>query len=46
MALVFPMFIARELVLQNVHRRCSKAYNSYGEGANKTKSSAYANINN
>ena len=46
MALVFPMFIVRELLSQKIDKRCNKAYSSYGEGASKTKSSAYANINN
>ena len=45
-AFVFPILIVRELALQKEDRRCSRAYNSYGEGASKTKSSAYANINN
>jgi hypothetical protein len=45
-ALVFPILIVRELALQKEDKRCSKAYNSYGEGAINTRSSAYANINN
>ena len=44
MAFVFPMFIVRELLSQKVDKRCNKAYSSYGDGASKTKSSAYANI--
>ena len=44
MAFVFPIFIVRELRSQKVDKRCSKAYSSYGEGASKTRSSAYANI--
>jgi hypothetical protein len=45
-AFVFPILIVRELALQKVDRRCNKAYNSYGDGAISTRSSAYANMNN
>jgi hypothetical protein len=45
MALVLPLLIVRELLVQKVCRRCNNPYNSYGDGAIKTRSSAYASIN-
>ena len=45
-AFVLTMFIFNELSLQKAYRRFSKAYNSAGDGASKTRSSAYASINN
>jgi hypothetical protein len=46
MALVLPTFICNEFLQQKVCTRLSNSYNSLGEGASSTKSSAYASINN
>jgi hypothetical protein len=45
MALVLPLLIVRELLVQKVCRRCNNPYNSYGDGASRTRLSAYASIN-
>jgi hypothetical protein len=46
MALVLPIFILSEFLQQKVCTRLSNSYNSLGEGASNTKSSAYASMNN
>jgi hypothetical protein len=43
-ALVLLMLIFSEFALQKAVKRCNNAYNSVGEGASNTKSSAYASI--
>jgi hypothetical protein len=44
-ALVFPMLIFNELAVHKAYTQSNKAYNSIGEGAIRTKSSAYASMN-
>jgi hypothetical protein len=39
-ALVFPILILKEFILQKISRRCNNAYSSPGEGASNTRSSA------
>jgi hypothetical protein len=39
-AFVFPILILSKFILQKASRRCNSAYNSIGEGASKTRSSA------
>ena len=42
--MVLPILINREFVLQKVDIRSSRPYSSYGDGASKTRSSAYASM--
>jgi hypothetical protein len=45
-AFVLPMFISRSFLSQNLIKQFINSYNSKGDGAINTKSSAKANMNN